>query len=120
MSRGFHSQGRRMSTDQTRRDFNRGIAALAATSGLGPTAARGQGAVPGGSAMTPRMILRNGRITTLDRAKPAANAIAIADGEILAVGDEREILPLAGPRTQAIDLGGRTVIPGLIDSHTHL
>ncbi|HET9415471.1 MAG TPA: amidohydrolase family protein, partial [Pseudolabrys sp.] len=109
-----------MSTDQTRRDFNRGIAALAATSALGPAATRGQGAAPGGSAMTPSMILRNGRITTLDRAKPAANAVAIADGEILAVGEERDTLPLAGPQTQVIDLGGRTVIPGLIDSHTHL
>jgi len=66
------------------------------------------------------VILFNGRITTLDRQKPEASAVAIRDGRFLTVGDEREVMPLAGPITQRIDLTGRRVIPGLIDSHMHI
>ena len=65
------------------------------------------------------MILKNGRITTLDRSKPNATAVAIADGRFAAVGDDKEVMKLATPKTQVIDLGGRRVIPGLFDSHTH-
>jgi len=65
-------------------------------------------------------ILRNGRITTLDRAKPEAEAIAIRGGLIKAVGATDEIMRLAGDNTEVIDLAGRRVIPGLNDSHTHL
>lgn len=66
------------------------------------------------------MILRNGKLTTLDRANPNASAIAIKDGLIVAVSDDSEIMRLAGPCTTVIDLGGKRVIPGLNDSHTHL
>jgi predicted amidohydrolase YtcJ len=65
-------------------------------------------------------ILFNGRIATLDPARPAANAVAIEDGRFSAVGADHEILARRTPRMVAIDLNGRTVIPGLIDSHTHL
>ncbi len=65
-------------------------------------------------------ILFNGRFTTLDKAKPDPQAVAIADGKFLAVGDESEIRAFQGPGTRIIDLGGRRVIPGLIDSHTHI
>lgn len=65
-------------------------------------------------------ILYNGRITTLDRIKPEVEAIAIAGGLIKAVGTDDEIMRLAGDDTDVIDLGGRRVIPGLNDSHTHL
>ena len=65
-------------------------------------------------------ILFNGRIATLDPAHPAANAVAIEDGRFSAVGADHEILARRTSRTVAIDLNGRTVIPGLIDSHTHL
>ena len=68
----------------------------------------------------PDFVLRNGKITTLDRAKPEAQAIAVKDGRITAVGSDREIAPLAGPKTKEIELGRRRVIPGLIDSHTHI
>jgi predicted amidohydrolase YtcJ len=71
-------------------------------------------------ATEPDVILLNGKITTLDRAKPQAQAVAIKDGRITAVGDDREIGPLAGSRTRRIELGGRRVIPGLIDSHIHV
>ncbi len=66
------------------------------------------------------MILRNGRITTLDRTRPEAEAIAVRDGLVEAVGTTDEIMRLAGGDTEIVDLGGRRVIPGLNDSHTHL
>ncbi|MCW1924953.1 amidohydrolase [Luteolibacter arcticus] len=66
---------------------------------------------------TPDLILRNGRVTTLDPAKPEAKHVAIKDGRILATSDE-EIQP--GPQTKVIDLQGHRVIPGLNDSHLHL
>ncbi|MFC5067273.1 amidohydrolase [Flaviflagellibacter deserti] len=66
------------------------------------------------------LILLNGRVTTLDRGNPQAQAIAIAGGRFLKVGSEREVMELAGSETKKIDLGGRRVIPGLIDSHMHI
>jgi len=65
-------------------------------------------------------ILFNGRITTLDPRAPEASAVAIKDGQFLAVGDDRAIHTYAGPDTKEIDLKGRTVIPGLNDSHIHV
>ncbi|MCM2567640.1 amidohydrolase family protein, partial [Janthinobacterium kumbetense] len=65
-------------------------------------------------------ILLNGRFHTVDRAQPLASAVAIADGKFLAVGDVEDAMRHRGPATQVIDLAGRTVIPGLNDSHLHL
>src|SRR5579863_5717240 len=64
-------------------------------------------------------VLLNGKVVTLDGASSVAQAIAIKDGRILASGSDTEIRRLAGTRTQVVDLGGRTVIPGLMDSHIH-
>lgn len=69
---------------------------------------------------TPHTILFNGRVTTNDRTKPEASALAIADDRILAVGTDPEIMALAGADTRRIDLKGRRAIPGLIDSHLHI
>lgn len=69
---------------------------------------------------TADLILHHGRITTLDRAQPEAEAIAIRDGRVQAVGRAADIMPLTGPDTRLIDAGGRRVIPGLIDSHMHI
>ncbi|MBG6222279.1 putative amidohydrolase YtcJ [Janthinobacterium sp. CG_23.4] len=66
------------------------------------------------------MILHNGRFHTVDRTQPLASAVAIADGKFLAVGDLEDVMRHRGPATQVIDLDGRTVIPGLNDSHLHL
>lgn len=66
------------------------------------------------------LIIRNARITTLDRQNPAASALAVADGRLLAVGDEAEVLRHAGPATRLIDANRRRLIPGLIDSHIHV
>src|SRR3954470_14289548 len=69
---------------------------------------------------TADLVLVNGKITTLDRANPQARAVAIRNGRFQAVGEEREIIALTGPETQRIDLNGRRVISGLIDSHMHV
>ena len=69
---------------------------------------------------TPDLVLRNARFTTLDRAKPIASAVAIREGKFVAVGDDAEVVPLAGATTRVIDLKGRLVLPGLIDNHTHV
>jgi predicted amidohydrolase YtcJ len=66
------------------------------------------------------LILHNARITTLDPAKPQANALAIRDGRVLAVGTDSEVMQHATAATRCIDARGRRVIPGLNDSHTHL
>jgi len=81
--------------------------------GAGSLAARAQGSE------APAIILKNGKVTTLDTEKQNASAVAITGGRFSAVGDEKDIMKLAGPKTQVIDLGGRRVIPGLIDGHTH-
>ena len=62
----------------------------------------------------------DGRITTLDRSRPQAEALAVKNGTIVAVGSTAEILRHEGVGTRRIDLRGRRVIPGLNDSHTHL
>ncbi len=68
-------------------------------------------------AQTPDTVLLNGKIVTL--ATGTVEALAVRDGKIVAVGKSEEIGKLAGPATRKIDLAGRTVIPGLIDSHMH-
>ena len=64
-------------------------------------------------------ILTNGKILTADAAFSTRQAVAIRDGRIAAAGSTAEMQKLAGPQTRTIDLAGRTVIPGLIDSHMH-
>ncbi|MEM8750635.1 MAG: amidohydrolase [Pseudomonadota bacterium] len=64
-------------------------------------------------------ILHNAAIITLDPLKPRAQAIAIENGIVVATGTDNEVLARRGETTQVIDLGGRTMIPGLNDSHLH-
>jgi predicted amidohydrolase YtcJ len=68
-------------------------------------------------AQSPDTVLVNGKIVVYDAAP--AQALAVRDGKIAAIGSTAEIRALAGALTRVIDLGGRTVIPGLIDSHIH-
>lgn len=65
------------------------------------------------------LIVTGGRIHTLVAAAPVAEALAVADGRVLAAGTAADVLRHRGPGTQVIDAAGRTVIPGLIDSHIH-
>jgi predicted amidohydrolase YtcJ len=64
-------------------------------------------------------ILVNGKILTVDRQFSTREAIAVRDGKITEVGSNSDIRKQAGPKTRVIDLQGRTVIPGFIDSHIH-
>ena len=66
------------------------------------------------------LILHNGRITTLDRQNPEAQAVAVRAGRFIAVGVDQDVMRHAGSTTQRVDLRGRRVIPGLIDSHMHI
>ncbi len=64
-------------------------------------------------------VLHGGRIVTLDAELPVAEAVAVRDGRIVAVGSDAEVLLFSGPETETIDLGGRSVVPGLADNHFH-
>ena len=99
----------------TRRDILASTAALSAAGFSLGRSGRALGASP-----HPDTIFVNGRFTTLDRANPDPEAVAIANGRFSAVGDAATILAGKGPETKIIDLGGRRAIPGLIDSHTHV
>ncbi len=66
------------------------------------------------------LILTGARVLTMDPARPRAGAVALASGRILAVGDAAGIAALAGPDTRVIDAGGRTLLPGFVESHLHL
>ena len=70
-------------------------------------------------AQAPDRIFYNGKVLTVDENFSIASAIAIRGERIVAVGESAEIRGLADGRTEQIDLGGKTVIPGLIDNHIH-
>ncbi|NUS68424.1 MAG: amidohydrolase [Ensifer adhaerens] len=103
----------------TRRSFL-GAASSLALPALFPSARTAGAQQTGDTSMTPDLILHNGLVTTLDRANPTATAVAVKDGLILAVGDDRTIMALAGSGTKTIDLKGKRVLPGLNDNHTHV
>lgn len=65
-------------------------------------------------------IYAGGPILTMDEARPAAQAVAVLDGRIVGVGDAAEVLAQwRGPSTEMVDLGGRTMLPGFLDGHSH-
>ena len=66
------------------------------------------------------LIVINGRIATQDERYSFAEAAAIASGRFIAVGTDKEVMAYKGDKTRVIDLRGRTVIPGINDTHTHL
>src|ERR1700685_3934958 len=72
------------------------------------------------AALPPQLILFHGRVLTVDAQDSIAEALAIRDGKIVAIGTDRDILRLADATTRRIDLQGRTATPGLIDSHAHI
>jgi predicted amidohydrolase YtcJ len=74
-------------------------------------------AAPAYSEVSADAVLLDGKIVTFDSA--TAEALAVRGGRITAIGRSADIRTLAGPATRVIDLAGRTVIPGLIDSHIH-
>lgn len=70
-------------------------------------------------AATPDVVFLDGKIATLDAKGSTASAVAVKDGRFVAVGSTKAIRKLAGKKTRIVRLGGRTVVPGLIDSHCH-
>jgi predicted amidohydrolase YtcJ len=65
------------------------------------------------------LVLRGGRIVTLDDAIPEAEALAARDGRIVALGTTADIAPLIGPATEVVELNGAFAMPGLIEGHSH-
>lgn len=70
-------------------------------------------------AKTAQLLLTNGRIYTMNPDQPWADAIAVSDGRIVAVGSSGDLAAYAGADTERIDLGGKLVLPGINDGHSH-
>ena len=66
------------------------------------------------------LVLTNGRIYTVDNARPFVTALAVRGGRVVFVGSDAEARVLASPSARLIDLHGATVVPGIIDAHAHL
>lgn len=75
--------------------------------------------LPATSPAPPEVIYHHGIVLTMDDGLPRAEAVAVRNGRILAVGDDEDVLALRRRPTRVVDLGGRTVLPGFIDSHAH-
>src|SRR5262245_21907535 len=101
---------------QTRRDFLRAGAAFGLSSALGACRMQKNAGIE--SYGQAEMIVLNGRIATQDERRSFASAAAIKDGRFIAVGSEQDVLAHRGGNSKVIDLKGKTVIPGLNDSHT--
>jgi predicted amidohydrolase YtcJ len=78
------------------------------------TSALAQGAAPAAD-----LVLRGGNVMTVDKGWRVAQAVAVKDGRFIAVGDDAAIARHIGPGTQLVELAGKIVVPGLIDSHLH-
>src|SRR5947207_15193622 len=65
------------------------------------------------------LVLRGGKVVTLDERHPEAGAIAIRGERIVALGAAQEMEPLIGPKTRVIELNGRMAMPGFIEGHGH-
>jgi len=65
-------------------------------------------------------IIFHGSVLTMDPLQPRAQAVAVANGRVLAVGDSSEVHELAGPATEVVELGGACLLPGFHDAHVHL
>jgi len=73
-----------------------------------------------GVTAAPQLVLVNAKVFTADPALPYAQALAVEDGRILAVGSDDQVRRLIGSKTRVIDVGGRLVTPGLVEAHVHL
>src|SRR6266849_9911834 len=92
---------------------------MARITGFSALAVLGLALAGPGRAQTADLILLHGRILTLDERSSVRESLAVSEGRIAALGGSMDIMKLAGRRTRVVDLRGRTVIPGLIDSHIH-
>src|SRR4051794_21379930 len=78
------------------------------------------GLVLAGDAPKADLVLLDGKVWTVDKKRPEAEAIAVWRDRILAVGTTDEVKKIVGPKTRVVDLRGRRVVPGFYDSHIHL
>ena len=86
---------------------------------LAAIAALGLAAVSAAADPPADIVLRHGKIHTQDPTRQVVQALALRGNTIVAVGTDQEVSVLIGPRTRTVDLGGRVVLPGIIDAHTH-
>jgi hypothetical protein len=110
-----------MTDRRTRREFM-GLAAAGAAGALAPTwlgASPAAFAAAVDRAIDPDLVVLNARVYTMDTALPRAEAFAVSNGRIVAVGTSAQTRSLAGRRTQTIDAKGMTIVPGFIDTHNH-
>jgi predicted amidohydrolase YtcJ len=96
-------------------------AAVAGTAGAALPAASAAGHPPDDGALAGDLVLHNGRIHTMDASGSVVRAVAIHDGRIVQVGNDRDRVARAVPgHPRVVNLRGRTVIPGIIDNHNHI
>jgi len=86
---------------------------------VGWVVASAAGAIGAEPAMIAERIFVGGTILTVAESSPRAEAVAVAGGRIIAVGTKAEVLARRGDATEVIDLGGRTLVPGFVDGHSH-
>jgi predicted amidohydrolase YtcJ len=104
-----------------RRRFLQAAGAVGMLSGGLAEAAHAQSTAPARAGRGPAdLVLKNGKIITVDSASTIARAIAIAGDRIVAVGPDDAITAHTGPTTRVVDLNGKAVIPGLTDGHAHM
>lgn len=92
---------------------------IAASVAAGVAAGSGARALASGGGLQPAAVFYGGTVLSMDKDYPAAQAVAIGNGRILAVGDVDDAIRAAGPGAQQVHLDGRTLMPGLIDPHQH-
>ena len=113
-----------MSRQPARHRAWRGLARWCAVCAVVALAACAQGpqmnpAAPGGAAAVADWVFLGGKVVTVDGRDSIQQAVAVQGDRIVAVGSDAEVRAWAGANTRVVDLQGRTVIPGLIDSHIH-
>src|SRR5438034_7383016 len=67
----------------------------------------------------PDVVFIHANIWTVDKSMPAAQAVAVKDGKIVAIGTDEEVKGLVGKGTKVVDINGKLMLPGFIDNHTH-
>ncbi|WP_067456248.1 amidohydrolase [Actinomadura macra] len=110
-----------MTPEMDRRQVLRGAAAV--TAGTAATGMLSTATAHAGTSHTngnADLVINNGRVLVLDKHFRKAEAVAIRDGRVLAVGSARDMKRYTGRRTKVLDAGGGTVLPGINDSHLHL